>query len=79
MAIFAPAALYGAAVVSMVAIPAIILGNFIRRLCSDASLPKNLPWAGVGPDGGPVSRARANLRSFFGMKELLDEGYTRVT
>lgn len=61
-----------------VAIPVIVLTNIVRRLFSRASLPPSLPWVGTGPHSGPLSRARANLTSFFGLKALLDEGYYKV-
>jgi len=70
--------LYETLAISAIIIPLIVIANFVRRLLSNSGLPSNLPWAGVGPDGGPLSRARANLRSFFGMKGLLDEGYAKV-
>jgi hypothetical protein len=56
----------------------IVVGNLVWRLSSDASLPKNLPWAGVGCKGGRLARLSANLRSLFNMKTLLDEGYKKV-
>src|SRR3569833_2789724 len=73
-----PAILYGTILITTVVIPTIIITNLIRRLLSDASIPSNLPWAGVPANGGALARARANLRSVFGMKALLNEGYTKV-
>ncbi len=74
-----PAVLIGAVVISTVAIPAIVIGNLIRRLCTDGSLPQSLPWVGCdGSRAGMLSRAKANLTSLFGMKTLIDEGYTKV-
>lgn len=52
--------------------------NLIRRLFSQASLPSNLPWAGVGEHNTYFGRAKANLTSFFHLNELLDEGYVKV-
>ncbi|KAK8087840.1 P450 monooxygenase [Apiospora hydei] len=62
-----------------VAIPLIIFANLVRRLFSRASLPPSLPWVGTGPHSGPLSRAQANLKSFFGLKTLLDEGYYKYS
>ncbi|KAK7941361.1 uncharacterized protein PG986_013748 [Apiospora aurea] len=62
-----------------VAIPLIIFTNLVRRLFSRASLPPSLPWVGTGPHSGPLSRAQANLKSFFGLKTLLDEGYYKYS
>ncbi|KAI1746961.1 cytochrome P450 [Xylaria castorea] len=53
--------------------------NLICRLFSNASLPSNLPWAGVGKHGSSLSRARANLSSFFHLTKLLDEGYMKYS
>lgn len=53
--------------------------NLIRRLFSNASLPRNLPWAGVGENNGSLGRAKANLASVFHLTELLDEGYMKVS
>ncbi|KAK8035777.1 hypothetical protein PG991_001850 [Apiospora marii] len=63
----------------VVAIPFIVLANIVRRLFSRASLPPSLPWVGTGLHSGPLSRARANLKSFFGLKTLLDEGYYKYS
>ncbi|KAI1432966.1 cytochrome P450 [Xylaria sp. CBS 124048] len=53
--------------------------DLLRRLFSDASLPRNLPWAGTGGRKDPLSIAKANLRSFFRLKNLLAEGYTKYS
>ncbi|KAI1260236.1 cytochrome P450 [Xylariaceae sp. FL1019] len=53
--------------------------NLLRRLFSNASLPTNLPWAGLGQRAGRLGKARANLLSFFNLKDLLDEGYSNLT
>ncbi|KAI1822227.1 cytochrome P450 [Xylaria intraflava] len=53
--------------------------GLLRRLFSNASLPGNLLWAGTGGRTTPLSIARANLTSFFRLKELLDEGYTKYS
>ncbi|KAK8055059.1 cytochrome P450 [Apiospora rasikravindrae] len=62
-----------------VAIPLIIVTNLVWRLFSRGSLPPSLPWVGTGPHSGPLSRAQANLKSFFGLKTLLDEGYYKYS
>ncbi|KAI0400747.1 cytochrome P450 [Xylaria palmicola] len=53
--------------------------NLVRRLFSDSSLPSTLPWAGVGEQNSRMGRARANLTSFFRLKELLNEGYVKYS
>ncbi|KAI1427670.1 cytochrome P450 [Xylaria sp. FL1777] len=53
--------------------------NLIRRLFSDASLPKNLPWVGVGKHDNSLGRAKGNLTGFFHLKTLLDEGYVKYS
>lgn len=63
---------------TIIAIPLIVLVNLVRRLFSKGSLPASLPWVGTGPHSGPLSRARANLKSFFSLKSMLDEGYHKV-
>jgi hypothetical protein len=70
----APRVLGAAVIVALV----ITFLDLLRRLFSDASLPSNLPWAGVGEHSGRLGKARANLSSFFHLKELLNEGYTKV-
>lgn len=77
---FGPQALLiGAFFVVTVLVSVTILANLAWRLCSNASIPANLPWAGVESTGGPLSRARASLRSISGMKALMDEGYYKVS
>lgn len=53
--------------------------NLIRRLCSTASLPSILPWAGIGEHNNRLGRAKANLASVFHLRRLLDEGYEKVS
>ncbi|KLU85579.1 hypothetical protein MAPG_04602 [Magnaporthiopsis poae ATCC 64411] len=72
---FSPQVLIGVLFVVAVLVAVTILANLAWRLCSNASIPANLPWAGVESTGGPLSRARASLRSISGMKALMDEGY----
>lgn len=74
-----PILLFGAVIICAVVLPTVVIGNLIRRLVSDEALPKNLPWAGVGPNGGAFARLRANLSSFFRLKDLMEEGYTKVS
>jgi hypothetical protein len=66
-------------VIFSVAIPLIIIVNLLLRLTSDASLPPSLPWAGVDENGGRLARLKANLTSFFHLKILMDEGYTKAS
>jgi hypothetical protein len=50
-----------------------------QKVFSLGGVPKSIPWAGTKDAGnGPLSRARATLRSFFGMRELIQEGYNKV-
>ncbi|KAI1117650.1 cytochrome P450 [Nemania sp. NC0429] len=53
--------------------------NLVRRLCSNASLPSNLPWVGVGDHNSRLGRVKANLTSFFDLPRLLDEGYVKYS
>ncbi|KAI8628117.1 cytochrome P450 [Xylariaceae sp. FL1651] len=53
--------------------------NLLRRLFSDASLPSNLPWVGTGATNGRLGKAKANISSFFHLKERLDEGYLKYS
>ncbi|KAI0545951.1 cytochrome P450 [Xylaria curta] len=53
--------------------------NLVRRLFSNASLPSDLPWVGVGGYNNSLGRARANLTSFFYLMRLLDEGYMKYS
>ncbi|KAI0460595.1 cytochrome P450 [Xylaria acuta] len=53
--------------------------NLIRRLFSGASIPNNIPWAGVGEHNSSLGRAKANLTSFFHLTKLLDEGYVKYS
>ncbi|KAL8289567.1 hypothetical protein RB597_001269 [Gaeumannomyces tritici] len=76
---FSPHALIGALFVGTILVPVIILVNLAWRLCSNASIPNNIPWVGVGSTGGPLSRARANLASVCGLKALMDEGYYKYS
>lgn len=49
------------------------------RFFSRRSIPEVLPWAGVEAGSGSWSRARATLRSLLHTRELLQEGYYKVT
>jgi len=55
------------------------LSHTWQKVISSGGIPKSIPWAGTeGAGNGPLSRARATLRSFFGMRELIQEGYNKV-
>jgi len=50
-----------------------------QKVLSLGGIPKTIPWVGTeGTGNGPISRARATLQSFFGMRELIQEGYNKV-
>lgn len=53
--------------------------NLIRRLFSNASIPSDLPWAGVGKYGNRLGRVKGNLTSIFHLKDLLNEGYAKAS
>ncbi|KXJ90273.1 hypothetical protein Micbo1qcDRAFT_164808, partial [Microdochium bolleyi] len=55
------------------------VANLIRRLFTTHDLPSTLPWVGTKHQRGPLSRARANLSSFFRLKDLLNEGYNEYS
>lgn len=46
------------------------------RLFSLRGLPKNLPWAGASSSA--ISRAGAVRRSWFGLRDLIQDGYYKV-
>ena len=48
-----------------------------QRFFSRQGLPESLPWAGAG--NGVLSRATATRKSFFGLKEIIQDGYDRVS
>jgi len=48
------------------------------RAFSRQGLPKSLPWVGAS-DGGIRSRAKASLRSFLGLRQLLLDGYAECS
>lgn len=48
-----------------------------QRFCSLQGLPASLPWAGA-ENRGPLSRANAARRSLFGMRHLIEKGYSKV-
>lgn len=74
----APAALLNAITVLSLVFPLVIVVNLLFRLTSNASLPPNLPWAGMGSSSGPYSRLRANWTSILNLKSLINEGYSKV-
>ena len=48
-----------------------------QRFFSRQGLPESLPWAGAG--NGVLARATATRKSFFGLKEIIQDGYDRVS
>lgn len=48
-----------------------------QRFCSLQGLPASLPWAGA-EHRGALARANASRRSFFGMRQLIENGYSKV-
>jgi len=47
-----------------------------QRFFSYQGLPKSLPWAGA--NGSILSRGLSAKRSFFGLKDLIQDGYYKV-
>ncbi|KAH8886988.1 cytochrome P450 [Thozetella sp. PMI_491] len=64
---------------SFAALPFVILVNLLWRFTSDAGLPKSLPWAGVDAGGGRYHRLKANMRSLFDTKSMINEGYAKYS
>lgn len=54
------------------------ISTLFHRLFTTHNLPSTLPWVGTGHRDGPLARAKANLSSFFRLKDLLAEGYREV-
>ncbi|OIW26609.1 cytochrome P450 [Coniochaeta ligniaria NRRL 30616] len=75
----APGALLMAISIAAVAFPIVIVVNLLFRLTSNASLPPNLPWAGMESSSGPGARLKANLTSILNLKSLLNEGYAKYS
>ena len=48
------------------------------RFCSYQGLPSHFAFAGA-PDSGILSRLRSSRKSFFGLRELLWDGYQQVS
>jgi hypothetical protein len=46
------------------------------RFFSLQGLPDHLPWAGAS--SGAISRAKAVRRSWFGLREMIQDGYYKV-
>ncbi|ETS73502.1 hypothetical protein PFICI_14448 [Pestalotiopsis fici W106-1] len=63
----------------LLVIPTVVLAHLIWRLISSHGLPNTLPWVGMGNHVTPIARIRANLASFFNLKDLLDEGYNQFS
>jgi hypothetical protein len=74
----APVVLLAFISLSAVVIPLAIIVNLLIRLTSNASLPSDLPWAGMDTKGGRWSRLKANLTSILNLKSLINEGYAKV-
>lgn len=75
-----PATLSVLMLVVLALILVLTLANLVRRLFSTYGLPHDLPWVGAQhPNTRPISRAQAQLRSFFNLRKLLDEGYEKVS
>jgi cytochrome P450 len=74
-----PMMLVSLATVLLILVPGVIIINLTLRLFSSASLPASLPWVGEGTRTGVLARARANLLSFFNLRDLLDEGYNKYS
>lgn len=54
-----------------------LLAYVWQRFCSLQGLPASLPWAGA-EHRGAFSRANAARQSFFGMRQLIVKGYSKV-
>lgn len=54
-----------------------LLAYVWQRFCSLQGLPVSLPWAGA-ENRGTFSRANAARQSFFGMRQLIEKGYSKV-
>lgn len=48
-----------------------------NRFFSLAGLPTHLPWAGASSSA--ISRAKAVGRSWFGLRDMIQEGYYKVS
>lgn len=69
--------LYGLSPLISPLIALYMLFYLYQRLCSRHGLPPAIPW--VGTNGGAWSRMRATKRSFFGLREMIMEGYNMVS
>jgi hypothetical protein len=76
---FTLALLKSSAAVFVILLPGVVIFNLVIRLFSTASLPDSLPWVGKGDGVELLAQARANFLSFFNLRELLDEGYNKVS
>ena len=74
----APVALRTIVSFSAVLIPLTVVVNLLFRLTSRASLPSDLPWAGMDRSGSPWARLKANMTSILNLKSLINDGYTKV-
>jgi hypothetical protein len=48
-----------------------------QRFFSRQGLPESIPWADA--EQGALSRAIATTKSFFGLREIIQDGYHRVS
>lgn len=48
-----------------------------QRFFSRQGLPESLPWAGA--EKAALSRVTATRKSFFGLREIIQDGYDRVS
>ncbi|KAI2627776.1 cytochrome P450 [Hypoxylon sp. NC1633] len=71
--------IFAALLASILALLLITSLNLALRLISNASLPPNLPWVGGGEQSGLCARTKANLKSIFSLRALLDEGYNKYS
>ena len=60
---------------------AVVAASSLFYICNRSfslmGTPPGIPWAGNGQD--VLSRARTTFRSVFGMRELIEEGYYKVS
>lgn len=68
---------YTSALLACVVSLSLLLAYVWQRFCSLQGLPASLPWAGA-EHGGAFSRANAARQSFFGMRQLIEKGYSKV-
>jgi len=62
--------------IAVAATTVLFLAYVWNRFFSRQGLPRGLPWAGA--DGTCLSRAKSTWRSFFGLQEVIQNGYYTV-